>query len=304
MTNSIKSIAFIGLYKKKKEFLSMKKNQLLIILGILSASTAALGLILITDPPYIPPPPPTDQYVIQDKRMPDSHPVCKQEKIRVLAKLRKFCTSEVCNIDDFIKDAVDITEDDFLEIISGLPRTTFFYCKGEDRISQNQINQKAPEFISQLTTMLAYKDNSMTFILGKASSVGTQTDLKERQAFNKELSAQRTNNISYEIARKLREAGRVQICADTYKAYVGEQAFTFTNKVANQLYDDRDKAIFKRECGKDEKFEDYINQSVVAFAYPCLSEMCRYLKDVDGLSCTLNRQNSLPNECFKHVCQY
>jgi hypothetical protein len=291
----------------------MKRQQLTAILGILS--TASLGLmaailtedggeeeaVLVSENEVI-----VDQYVkkapVRPQILGTPQAICQNEKIRVLAKLRKFCTGGSCDIDAFIRDAVNISENDFLEIISGLPRTTFFYCKSDDTVSQKQIDQKASDLITQLTTMLVDKENSMAFVLGKASSVGTQTDIEERKIFNKELSARRTQNISTMIIDKLEETGRKQMCADIYKAYVGEQAFTFSNKLSNQLYHARDREIFKAECGSDEKFEDYINQSVVVFAYPCLWEMCLYLKDNDGLSCEDSSSRSLPDECKPYLC--
>jgi hypothetical protein len=251
-----------------------------------------------------PPPPPKDMGVTAECARPSNFPedpVCKsKDLINILGSLKKFCQKGKCDVESFKKNAKTIAVEDFWKLLDQPSVHSFFYCSGKVEIDNNQFNRKSPDLISSLSSMIAVPENTAIFMLGKASAKGDDE-------LNRSLSAQRVQFFAKKVADIMNKTGSNFACDNIYQTYVGEEAFEFSESKAQRhnLFSNEDKRE-SRACGNHgSEFEDYLNQSVIVFTYPCLWEMCKSLFDEGKLSCDEAASADLrpTEECRKLLCE-
>jgi hypothetical protein len=225
-------------------------------------------------PPQPPPPPPP--------KPPTTSPeVCEHEGIKqILAKLRRQCVNGVCDLDQLLSEANAIDEAAFLTLIrKAETKKTFFFNTGAETIDDDQWNNKKDELLSNLTTMVEHKDNTIAFIIAKASTKGNADK-------NRQISTKRAAHIQSRIDELLKANNETLKCTQMYRTYVGAELFQIDPERAQDpdykylLRDD-----VKRAHSFNEKLADYVNQSAIVFTYPCFKEMCEFMKEGLELSC-------------------
>jgi hypothetical protein len=289
------------------------KNILLVMLFISFTGFLIIGAvkfctsnssICFGDPQPKPLVPTKDMGVTAECARPSHFPeeaVCKsKDLINILGTLRKFCQNGKCDVESFKKNAKTIAVSDFWKLLDQPSVHSFFYCSGKTEIDNNQFKRKSPDLIASLGSMIAVPENTAIFMMGKASAKGDDD-------VNRSLSAQRVQIAAKRITEIMSKTGSKWGCDNVYQTYVGEEAFEFSENKAQEtnLFSSEDKREW-RACGNhSSEFEDYLNQSVIVFTYPCLWEMCKSLFDEGKLSCDEAASADLrpTDECRKLLCE-
>jgi outer membrane protein OmpA-like peptidoglycan-associated protein len=247
---------------------------------------------------------PNNESTVQSQTLTQSNrdvpKICKHKGVlEIVSNLRKVCIKGKCDLTKLLKKANMLNLTKFLALIKlNENKTTFFFRKGKVTLDPEQVQEKIESLVAQLTYMIQEPDNTIAFIIAKASKTGTTKQ-------NQVLSTKRAESVFQIVEKALEEHAEEMSCDQIYRTYVGSRLFQFnvTDAKESGYYKDVD---MKRARKFREKDVEFINQSAVVFAYPCFEEMCRYMKRKENLSCQsegIPVSEQLPPECIAKICK-
>ncbi len=261
----------------------------------------SIGMILIiaftkhcsipsSSPPPPPPPPPLDMKV-SDIGVADGG-ICDHEGVmRILAQLRRQCQNGICDINKLLNEANSLNAHSFITLIKQAEsKVCYFYRSNKVDIDQVQWDEKKDILLSNLTSNIRNRKNTVAFIIAKASQKG-------KKEANRILSSKRSANMFTALEELLNDHNEKMQCDTIYRTYVGAELFKIHPEIlpADCLF-----PMDKQDAqANGEALVDYVNQSVLVFTYPCFKEMCLYMKEGLNIPCS-----EIPDECkeFNH-CQ-
>jgi hypothetical protein len=220
-------------------------------------------------------------------------PICShQGLLETLSIIRTSCLDGSCDIDAMLdKINPKVGKADFLAAVSRLTNGTAFFRSGQSTLSPKEKQAVKSQLAKSMGPMVENPDNSVMYLIGKASKVGTTQQ-------NRTLASQRVATV-YRLVEQLRKKG-VGRCKQYYRSYVGEERFQISEDEASEA---RYGTSTQWKRRGNEPLNAYINQSVAFFVYPCFREMCQYLKTNLGRGCGRKHPKRIFPECRPIVCQ-
>jgi hypothetical protein len=194
--------------------------------------------------------------------------ICRHDgMLETISQIRRVCIKGKCDLDKLLSQVNKLQLNEFISMMHKFDqKTTFFFRTGQTTLDQAQVSEKLEQLIANLTTMIEDYDNTVSFIIAKASKKGDRIK-------NRKLSTLRAQTVFNLIDSTLQKRGETARCEQIYRTYVGAEGFDFNEMNAKQTNYINDSDI-KRAKRYREKLEDYINQSAVIFNYPCFNQMC------------------------------
>ena len=208
-----------------------------------------------------------------------------------LAVIRASCVDGTCDIDAMLKKIdKSIGKHHFLAAVSKLPGGVVFFQTGKTTLTAKEQEIAENNIRAAIGPMVENPENSVFYMIGKASKSGSTQH-------NRTIASKRVATV-YRLVEKVRESGQGR-CAQYYRSYVGEERFQITKGDAQKFRYGVDEQW--KQKGKA-KINDYLNQSVAFFVFPCFKQMCQYLKDVKKMGCQPTHPNRLYPECRDMLC--
>lgn len=225
--------------------------------------------------------------------------ICKHEgMLDIMSRIRRVCVKGKCDLDKLLTEANSLNLTEFISLMNIIEQKTIFFFKtGATELDQGQVEEKIEQLVSQLTFMIADPDNTVAFIIAKASKKGDR--LKNRQ-----LSTARAQTVFHLIEKALKERDQSPKCDQIYRTYVGAEMWDFKVSDAKSAGYIKSEDLSRARSFREKPY-DFINQSAMVFNFPCFQQMCNYMKRKQGLSCNPNApaDKQLPEECLERVCQ-
>ena len=210
----------------------------------------------------------------QEKLTGVSSNVCSHKGIiKTLANMRRVCL-ETCDIDKLVQANQMMDLSDLLSIFKEKNRwktIVFYFRTGSYTLHPKEKKNKLKELRSILSTSLADGgENTAAFIIGTASTTGDRIK-------NRKLSAKRMKSIANLIENEANSK-----CKDHFYSFLGHEVkgkLTHSDAKKYEVFSDDDLKVFNAtEKRSNRTLDNYVNQSVIVFTYPCVREMCGYLK--------------------------
>jgi hypothetical protein len=201
---------------------------------------------------------------LSEKR--DSKPaICSDQEIfKLLYQLRH--NKDVSKLNDQI-----------LNLFQNSPiKTTFFFKPQQLEIDRVQWNAKKDELLSNLTTMVGYRDNTIALIIANASA-NSNSDK------NRQISTKRVDHIRSKIDELLKSNNETLKCTHMYNMHVSKPLNLDLQWAKDHNYIQINDLI--RAKKDKQKPSEYVNQSAIVLTYPCFREWCEFMKEGLELSC-------------------
>jgi hypothetical protein len=129
----------------------------------------------------------------------ESQKICKHEgMLDIMSRIRRVCVKGKCDLDKLLTEANSLNLTEFISLMNIIEqKTVFFFKTGATQLDAGQVEEKVEQLVSQLTYMIADPDNTVAFIIAKASKKGNRLH-------NRKLSTERAQTVFHLIENALK----------------------------------------------------------------------------------------------------